>query len=194
MPIACIDALIAQNRLLIPHIALLPACVQCNDDSPPEVELKFVMECTDKDKPETWPNWQLQFLHNQLFRLLEYPGRFCPSAFHMTFVRKAGFRSQVLMKDYMRHCEEVVELWRSLGPQFLEPEKDPKAAGYIACPLGCELESPHGLYLFRHRNLPINYYPPNFHPPYDTPEKRAIIREVLSHSWDENTLQWTSSF
>ena len=45
-------------------------------------------------------------------------------------------------------------------------------------------------YLFRHRNDIVEYFPPNFHPPYDTPEKRAIITAVLSRQWDEHTLSW----
>ena len=30
----------------------------------------------------------------------------------------------------------------------------------------------------------------NFLPPYDTPEKRAIINSFLKEEWDEATLSW----
>jgi hypothetical protein len=30
----------------------------------------------------------------------------------------------------------------------------------------------------------------NFLPPYDTPEKRAIINSFLEEEWDESTLSW----
>lgn len=36
----------------------------------------------------------------------------------------------------------------------------------------------------------VEYFPPNFHPPYDTPEKREIIRDVLSKHWHSPTLTW----
>lgn len=36
----------------------------------------------------------------------------------------------------------------------------------------------------------MEYFPPNFHPPYDTPEKREIIRDVLSKHWHSPTLTW----
>ena len=94
------------------------------------------------------------------------------------------------MTDYFRHCNDVVSEWRSQGPQCLEPESDPTAAGCPPQPLQDEMEHPHGVYLFRHRNLPVKYFAPNFHPPYDTPEKRELIAATLSKTWDEKTLSW----
>ena len=45
-----------------------------------------------------------------------------------------------------------------------------------------EVEHPHGLYLFKHRQHILQYYPPNFHPPYNTPDKAQIIKHILSKS------------
>lgn len=180
----------SSGRILIPHISLLPSFVLANGDKPPETELKFEPEIDETKEPETWGNWQLKFLHNQLFKEFEFPGRFCPGAFHMTFVRKSAWRSPEKKLAYFAACNEVVRHWRSLGPQLLEPEKNPEALGYPKTPLDNELQEPHGVYLFKDRNTPIKYFAPNFHPPYDTPEKRNIIRSVLSETWDENTLSW----
>lgn len=38
--------------------------------------------------------------------------------------------------------------------------------------------------------MTIEYFPPNFHPPYDTEEKRKIIRDVLAKQWHSPTLSW----
>jgi hypothetical protein len=109
----------------------------------------------------------------------------------MTFVRKAAFRSADHMVSYFEACSAVVEAWRRQGPVLLEGEVDASIPGYPgAATLGKELTEPHGVYLFRHRNLPIKYFPPNFHPPYDTPEKQELISKVLSKKWNENLLQW----
>jgi hypothetical protein len=42
-----------------------------------------------------------------------------------------------------------------------------------------------GLFLFKDRTETIGYYQPNFLPPYDTPEKRKVISDILSSRWDE---------
>ncbi len=94
------------------------------------------------------------------------------------------------MREYFAMCNDVVSQWRLECPKFLEPESDPTKQGFPNPPLDSELDSPHGVYLFRHRNLPIRYFPPNFHPPYNTPEKREIIASVLQKQWNERTLQW----
>lgn len=176
--------------IMIPHIAVTPSFVLRNGDTPPEVELKFDLEMTSGEV-ETWPNWQLRFLHNQLFEALQIPARFCPGPHHMTFVRKAAWRSPEHMRQYFADVHAVVAEWRAAGPTLLEPESDPAAAGHPGDKaLGDELSSPHGIYLFKHRNEPVEYFAPNFHPPYDTPEKRQIIKNVLAKEWHEPTLSW----
>jgi hypothetical protein len=47
-----------------------------------------------------------------------------------------------------------------------------------------------GIWLFTDRDDITHFFYPNFLPPYDTPEKRKIITDVLSEEWDEKTLSW----
>jgi hypothetical protein len=85
------------GEILIPQIEVSPTDVMANPDKPPELEVRFDMEpeipnFDDADAPLPL-NWQLRFIHNQLFKKFEFPSRFCPGAFHSTIVRKAEFRS-----------------------------------------------------------------------------------------------------
>ena len=73
---------------------------------------------------------------------------------------------------------------------YLEPESDPTKPGWVEAPIGEELATPHGLYLFKTREEPIRYFAPNFEPPYNTPEKRSIIEHVLRRVWNPSTLSW----
>jgi hypothetical protein len=186
-----IAQVMTSGQILIPHMAITPSFVLQNKDSPPEIELKFEMEPSDLPVDQ-WPNWQLEFVHNQLFEHFQFPGRFCPGPFHMTFVRKAAFRSPEHRAQYMSECSGAVARWRQQGPQRLTPEQDPAVHGCVPeeSVLGEELTRPHGVYLFRHRMLPMQYFAPNFEPPYDTPEKRAVISKILDRKWDEHTREW----
>jgi hypothetical protein len=47
-----------------------------------------------------------------------------------------------------------------------------------------------GIWLFTDRENITHFFEPNFLPPYDTPEKRKIIMDVLREEWDEKTLSW----
>lgn len=47
-----------------------------------------------------------------------------------------------------------------------------------------------GIWLFTDRANITHFFAPNFLPPYDTPEKRRIIFDVLKEEWDEGTLSW----
>jgi hypothetical protein len=47
-----------------------------------------------------------------------------------------------------------------------------------------------GIWLFTDRENVTHFFKPNFFPPYDTPEKRKIILDVLREEWDEKTLSW----
>jgi hypothetical protein len=44
--------------------------------------------------------------------------------------------------------------------------------------------------LFQDRENITHFFPPNFLPPYDTPDKRKIIMDFLREEWDEKTLSW----
>ena len=47
-----------------------------------------------------------------------------------------------------------------------------------------------GIWLFTDRENITHFFAPNFLPPYNTPEKRKIIMNVLKEEWDEKTLSW----
>ena len=84
---------IESGKILIPQIEVVPTAVVANRDSPPELEIRFDMDPPVPDfDDENAPlpvNWQLRFIHNQLFNYFKFPSRFCPGAFHSTIVRKA---------------------------------------------------------------------------------------------------------
>lgn len=90
---------IESGKILIPQIEVLPTSVVANPDTPPELEIRFDMDPPyppDVDDDDDIPlpvNWQLRFIHNQLFKYFQFPSRFCPGAFHSTILRKAEFRS-----------------------------------------------------------------------------------------------------
>lgn len=125
------------GAIFIPEIQVLPTAVVANSDTPPELEIRFDMQdpavpvCADilnPDKPLPI-NWQLRFLHNQLFQHFEFPSRFCPGAFHSTILRKAEFRSSADRKAYFDKCATAVTIWRAtVGPQSLVVPEDIKEA------------------------------------------------------------------
>lgn len=105
VPQAEIIEAMKSGEILIPQIEVLPTAVVANPDKPPELEIRFDMEpqipgFEDSEAPLP-VNWQLRFLHNQLFKRFEFPSRFCPGAFHSTILRKAEFRS-----DEVRDCAD----------------------------------------------------------------------------------------
>lgn len=182
------------GSILVPVMAVVPTAVVCNNDTPPEIEVRFDLE-VDKSKSKKcyeWLNWQTAFLHNQLFENFEFPARFCPGPHHMTIVRKASFKSESAKFKYLSNCQEVVEGWRTMGPQVLKTVETlaPNEAGCVVSPVGDEIKSPGGVYLFRHRNCVADYFAPNFFPPYDTPEKIAIITKTLSKTWNPDTREF----
>ena len=170
---------------MIPQIMVIPSAVCANPDKPPELEIRFDMDKTELKAflaaPETAKlpvNWALRFIHNQLFKHFQFPSRFCPGAFHSTIVRKAEFRSEEHQAEYFKMCAKTIQKWKEAGPQALQP---PESG---ACSFGS------GIYLFTDRNNITHKFEPNFLPPYDTADKRAIIFEFLKEEWDEKTLSW----
>ena len=125
----------ASGSIKIPQIEVLPTDVIEGDQKPPELEIRFDMtESSPKGKQlqnlqtdnfeafcrEPLPtNWQLRFLHNQLFKTFVYPSRFCPGAFHSTILRKAEFRSEHHRARYFKKCETAIANWYRRGPQPL---------------------------------------------------------------------------
>lgn len=126
------ELLEGMNTILVPQIEVLPTDVVANPDTPPELEIRFDMECSedvvralagndfDAFCAEPLPtNWQLRFLHNQFFRKFLFPSRFCPGAFHSTILRKADFRSDAHRTLYFAKCASAIQQWRLRGPQAL---------------------------------------------------------------------------
>mmetsp|Transcript_15920 Transcript_15920/g.23730 ORF Transcript_15920/g.23730 Transcript_15920/m.23730 type:complete len:320 (+) Transcript_15920:42-1001(+) len=182
---------INSGRILIPQVEVVPTDVVANPDTPPELEIRFDMDSIpdfdDTDAPLP-VNWQLRFIHNQLFKFFEFPSRFCPGPFHSTILRKAEFRSREHKDAYFQMCDDAVAKWRSEGPKPLnnggwdangEPLQYPSEGGDNS-----------GIYLFTDRNTVTHYFKPNFLPPYDTPEKREIIFNYLQEEWDEKASAW----
>jgi hypothetical protein len=178
------------GEILIPQIEALPTAVVANPDKPPELEIRFDMEpeIPDFDDMESpLPiNWQLRFLHNQLFKKFIFPSRFCPGAFHSTILRKAEFRSKEQEMQYFAKCEDAIQGWRKEGPKALNTMPRDVEGKPIESDQSCQ----SGLWLFLDRENPTHFFAPNFLPPYNTPEKRKIIMDVLKEEWDEKTLSW----
>jgi hypothetical protein len=110
------------------------------------------------------------------------------------FFRKATWRNANAMMNYFENCQNVVDKWRQEGPMLLESQKSQSPNignfGEIKIPIGEELSDPYGIYLFKDRKTILKYFKPNFLPPYDTKENRKIIENVLSQTWNEETLSW----
>lgn len=179
------------GEILIPQIEALPTAVVANPDKPPELEIRFDMEPEipdfDDDVDAPLPiNWELRFLHNQLFKKFIFPSRFCPGAFHSTILRKANFRSKEHETKYFATCEEAIQRWRKEGPKALNTV----ARDVQGKPITSSESNQSGIWLFMDRENPTHFFAPNFLPPYNTPDKRKIIMDVLKEEWDEKSLSW----
>lgn len=186
-----VDAL-HTGKILIPQIEVVPTAVVANGDLPPEVEIRFDVEPSTVSMEDPLPtNWQLRFLHNQLFRYFQFPSRFCPGAFHSTILRKAEFRSLEHRAEYFKMCDKAVKGWKKDGVKPLTPPSIDSSITQVKSGTGeasNELQS--GLWLFTDRNNITHFFEPNFLPPYDTPEKKHFILDLLKEEWDEKTLSW----
>mmetsp|Transcript_21982 Transcript_21982/g.32468 ORF Transcript_21982/g.32468 Transcript_21982/m.32468 type:complete len:380 (+) Transcript_21982:64-1203(+) len=221
VPLEEILEVMQSGEILIPQIEVLPTAVVANPDTPPELEIRFDMEPEhpdfDNEEAPLPLNWQLRFLHNQLFRRVEFPSRFCPGAFHSTILRKAEFRSEEHRVKYFEKCEAAIKAWREKGAQPLNTfprdvdgnilqlnDNFPEVEQLTSADAEEEQEkddaakkdfvideaSCHsGIWLFTDRQNISHFFKPNFFPPYG-PEKRKIIMDVLSQEWDEHQLQW----
>jgi len=156
-------------------------------------EVDDVKPTAENEEDDPLPvNWQLRFLHNQLFQYFSYPSRFCPGAFHSTILRKAEFRSPQHREEYFDKCDRAVRVWRQRGPQPLVPPHFDDLERQNIQVIRGETYSPEyqsGLWLFTDRNTITHHFAPNFLPPY-TGAKRRLILQALSNEWDEQTLNW----
>lgn len=194
-----------EGKILIPEVTVVPTAVVANGDSPPELEIRFDMVTApnfDDPMAPLPPNWQLRFIQNQLFKLLQFPSRFNPGSFHATFLRKAEFRSPESKSAYFAKCQKVVDEWMDRGHQPVAPAKIDPSIQVVKCKRVEESQGSgdylseyyrSGIWLFTDRNTITHHFLPNFLPPYDTPAKRKIILEVLKEEWDEKNLCWKSA-
>ena len=139
-------------------------------------------------------NWQIRFVHNQLFKYSQNYNRFWPGPFHMTFVRKSTWKNNNARRKYFDKCEATLNLWEREGPKLvtagnqnntnIQGQKNEvdgtSIPGIIEYLFNDELTNPYDVYLFKDHNNIVKHFKPNFLPPYDTAENMHIILESLS--------------
>lgn len=186
-----VDAIIsalASGEVFIPHMAIIPEALSVNGVSPPDLVVRFGTERNEDLPPDEWPNWCLEFMHNQLYEYFQCMGaRWMKRPFSITLARKVRWKTVKHMNRYFAHAERVIDAWREKGPQYLDPQLAYIEGG--ATPE--EVARPHGIYLLRN-GVPTNYFAPNFDPPYTTKMTRSLLFNVLGKSWDKKRREWTS--
>lgn len=186
-----IDAIIsalARGEIFIPHMAIIPEALSVNGVSPPDLVVRFGTERNEDLPPDEWPNWCLEFMHNQLYEYFHGMGaRWMKRPFSITLAKKVRWKTVKHMNRYFSHAERVIDAWREKGPQYLDPQLAYIEGG--ATPE--EVARPHGIYLLRN-GVPTNYFSPNFNPPYTTKMTRSLLFNVLGKSWDKKRREWSS--
>jgi hypothetical protein len=184
-----IVAALANGEIFIPEVSILPETLTVNTTSPPDLVVRFECEKNDDTPPEEWPNWGLEFLHNQLYDYFSHMGaHWSKRPFQITLARKVRWMTVKHMNKYFARSEQVINSWREKGPQYLQPPySDDSSRGVILE----EITRPHGIYLIRN-GIPTNYFAPNFQPPYSTKLRRSLIRNVINKSWDAKHRDWLS--
>jgi len=186
-----VDAIIsalARGEIFIPHMAIIPEALSVNGVSPPDLVVRFGTERNEDLPPDEWPNWCLEFMHNQLYEYFSGMGaRWMKRPFSITLAKKVRWKTVKHMNRYFSHAERVIDAWREKGPQYLDPQLAYIEGG--ATPE--EVARPHGIYLLRN-GVPTNYFAPNFNPPYTTKMTRSLLFNVLGKSWDKKRREWSS--
>jgi len=179
---------LARGEIFIPHMAIIPEALSVNGVSPPDLVVRFGTERNDDMPPDEWPNWCLEFMHNQLYEYFHNMGaRWMKRPFSITLAKKVRWKTVKHMNRYFSHAERVIDAWREKGPQYLDPQLAYIEGG--ATPE--EVARPHGIYLLRN-GVPTNYFAPNFNPPYTTKMTRSLLFNVLGKSWDKKRRGWSS--
>jgi hypothetical protein len=183
-----IIAALARGEVFIPHMAIMPESLSVDGVSPPDLVVRFGTERNEDLPPDDWPNWCLEFMHNQLYEYFQGMGaRWMKRPFSITLAKKVRWKTVKHMNRYFAHAERVIDAWREKGPQYLDPQLAYIEGG--ATPE--EVARPHGIYLLRN-GVPTNYFAPNFDPPYTTKMTRSLLLNVLGKSWDKKRREWTS--
>eukprot|EP00934_Nitzschia_sp_Nitz4_P009069 Nitzschia sp. Nitz4//scaffold24_size164493//44140//46958//NITZ4_002316-RA/size164493-snap-gene-0.2-mRNA-1//1//CDS//3329544078//9059//frame0 len=181
--IDAIIAALARGEIFIPHMAITPEALSVDGVSPPDLVVRFGTERNDDLPPDEWPNWCLEFMHNQLYEYFYTMGaRWSKRPFSITLAKKVRWKTVKHMNRYFAHAERVIDAWREKGPQYLDPQLEGSSI---------EVARPHGIYLLRN-GVPTNYFPPNFDPPYTTKMTRSLLQNVMDKSWDKKRREWTS--
>lgn len=181
-------AALARGEVFIPHMSVMPEALGVNGISPPDLVVRFGCERNDDSPPEEWPNWCLEFMHNQLYEYFSDMGaRWMKRPFQITLAKKVRWKTVKHMNKFFAHSETVVNSWREKGPQYLDPQLAHIEGG--ATPE--EVARPHGIYLLRN-GKPTNYFAPNFEPPYTTKMTRSLVQNVISKSWDKRKRDWST--
>jgi hypothetical protein len=179
---------LASGDIFIPHMSVQPESLSVQGISPPDLVVRFGCERNDDFPPDEWPNWSLEFLHNQLYEYFYHLGaRWMKRPFSITLASKVRWKTVKHMNRYFSHAERVIDAWREKGPQYLDPQLAYIEGG--ATP--DEVTRPHGVYLLRN-GVPTNYFAPNFDPPYTTKMTRSLLRNVLDKSWNRKRREWAS--
>jgi hypothetical protein len=179
---------LARGEVFIPHMAIIPESLSVNGVSPPDLVVRFGTERNEDLPPDEWPNWCIEFMHNQLYEYFHGMGaRWMKRPFSITLARKVRWKTVKHMNRYFAHAERTIDAWREKGPQYLDPQLAYIEGG--ATPE--EVARPHGIYLFRN-GVPTNYFAPNFDPPYTTKMTRSLLLNVLGKSWDKRRREWSS--
>lgn len=181
-------AALARGEVFIPHMSVMPEALGVNGISPPDLVVRFGCERNDDFPPEEWPNWCLEFMHNQLYEYFSDVGaRWMKRPFQITLAKKVRWKTVKHMNKFFAHSETVINSWREKGPQYLDPLLTHIDGG--ATPE--EVARPHGIYLLRD-GKPTNYFAPNFEPPYTTKMTRSLLLNVISKSWDKKRRDWST--
>lgn len=179
---------LASGDIFIPHMAIQPQAIAVQGNSPPNLIVRFDCERNDDLSPDDWPNWCLEFMHNQLYEYFSSIGaHWMKRPFSLTLAQKVRWKTVKHMNTYFGRAESIIEEWKKKGPQYLNPELSYIQGGATQE----EVARPHGIYLFRN-GAPTNYFSPNFDPPYTTKMTQALLLNVLNKSWNKRTLEWTS--
>lgn len=182
-------AALARGEVFIPHMNVMPEAIGVNGISPPDLVVRFGCERNEDFPPEEWPNWCLEFMHNQLYEYFEDAGaRWMKRPFQMTLAKKVRWKTIKHMNKFFAHSETVINSWRENGPQYLDPHPAHIDGG--ATPE--EVNRPHGIYMLRN-GKPTNYFAPNFDPPYTTKMTRSLLQNVIAKSWDKKKRDWSTA-
>jgi hypothetical protein len=190
-------AALASGEIFIPNVQILPEQLtvhNCSATGSTNLVVHFGCERIDDLPVEEWPNWCLEFLHNQLYDYFSTSNGsngggavWMKRPFSITLAKQVRWKTVKHMNRYFAASEKVISLWRDMGPQSLKPKPSHLEGGASAE----EMSRPHGIYLYR-GGVPTNYFSPNFEPPYSTKMTRSLLLTVLQKSWDKKRREWSS--